>query len=237
MRTAALALTLGFLTTLSTGAAESVSNQLTEEDKAAGWQLLFDGKTTAGWHSFKKQAFPTNGWDVQDGWLHCRGKGGNEIISAAEFENFELEWDWKQAPGGNSGIKYFVTETRDSALGHEYQMIDDEREPDAKVANGKHVTASLYDVLKPERPPPIKPSREINHSRIVIKGNRVEHWLNGAKVLSYSCGSEAIKEAVARSKFKNVAQFGDKLKGHLLLQDHGSEVWFRNIRLRALDAD
>src|SRR5207302_5573293 len=113
------------------------------------WKILFDGKTTHGWRSFKKQSFPAHGWVVEDGWLHCLGQGGGDIISDGEFNNFELQWEWKQAPGGNSGVKYFITESRSSAIGHEYQMIDEEREPDAKQHEGKRVTAACYDVLKP----------------------------------------------------------------------------------------
>jgi hypothetical protein len=206
-------------------------NQLSAAEKAEGWKLLFDGSSTQGWRSFKKDSFPTNRWVVEDGWLHCLGKGGGEIISDAEFGDFELQWEWKQAPAGNSGVKYFITETRNSAIGHEYQLIDEEREPDAKQANGKRVTASLYDVLKPLSVATRRPG-EINESRILVKANHVEHWLNGAKVLEYECGSEAIREAVANSKFKNVSGFGYKIKGHILLQDHHSEVWFRNVKIR-----
>jgi hypothetical protein len=207
-------------------------NQLTDEEKAAGWKLLFDGKTTDGWRTFKKTTFPAKGWVVEDGWLHCLGKSGGDIISDVEFGDFELLWEWKQAEAGNSGVKYFVTESRDAALGHEYQMIDDEREPDAKLANGKRVTASFYDVLKPTVTPATKQPGEINQSRIVVKGNHVEHWLNGVKVLEYECGSEALKAAIAASKFKTTAGFGDKIQGHILLQDHHSEVWFRNVKIR-----
>jgi hypothetical protein len=209
-------------------------NQITEEEKAAGWRLLFDGKTTEGWRSFKKESFPSKGWSVEEGWLHGLGKGGGDIITDAEFDDFELQWEWKQAAKGNSGVKYFVTESRDSAIGHEYQMIDEQGEPDAKQARGKRVTAAVYDVLKLDRPAPTKPPGETNQSRIVVQGNQVEHWLNGVKVLEYSCGSEALKTAVALSKFKDVAGFGNKIKGHILLQDHHTEVWFRNLKIRQL---
>ena len=213
--------------------AAPVVNQLSDEEKAAGWKLLFDGKTTDGWRTFKKKSFPAKGWVVEDSWLHCLGKSGGDIISEGEFGDFELQWDWKQAEVGNSGVKYFVIETRDAALGHEYQMIDDERTPDAKLANGKRVTASFYDVLKPTVTPATKQPGEINQSRIVVKGNHVEHWLNGMKVLEYECGSEALKAAIAASKFNTTAGFGDKVQGHILLQDHHSEVWFRNVKIRA----
>jgi len=209
-------------------------NQITEEEKAAGWRLLFNAKTPEGWRTFKKKAFPSKGWVVEDGWMHCLGKGGGDIITDVEFDDFELQWEWRQGPKGNSGVKYFVTESRDSALGHEYQMIDEVGEPDAKQGSGKRVTAAFYDVLKLDRVAPTKPAGETNYSRIVVRGNRVEHWLNGVKVLEYSCGSEAIKAAVAQSKFKDVAGFGNKVKGHLLLQDHHTEAWFRNIKVREL---
>jgi 3-keto-disaccharide hydrolase len=225
----------GALALLLAGAAAVAApavNQLTEAEKAAGWKLLFDGKTTEGWHTFKKQTFPAKGWEVEDGWLHCLGKGGGDIVSDAEYGDFELTWEWKQVPDGNSGLKYFVTDTRPAALGHEYQMIDDERNGDAKLANGKRVTAAFYDVLKPTVTPPTRPPGEINESRVVVKGNHVEHWLNGVKVLEYECGSDAIKAAVAASKFKTTPGFADKLTGHILLQDHHSEVWFRNLKIR-----
>jgi hypothetical protein len=195
---------------------------------------LFDGKTTHGWRAFGNAAFPSKAWVAEDGWLHCLGKAGGDIISDAEFNDFELQWEWKQAPGGNSGVKYFVTESRKAPLGHEYQMIDDEREPDAKLAQGKRVTAAFYDVLAPTSKPPTKPQGEVNQSRIVVRGNHVEHWLNGKKVLEYECGSDALKTALAESKFKTTPGFGEKIKGHILLQNHHSEVWFRNIEIREL---
>jgi hypothetical protein len=212
-------------------------NQISAEEAAGHWKLLFDGKTTAGWRGFKKKSFPAKGWDVENDWLHCQVSGGGDIITDQEFNDFELTWEWKIAPEGNSGVKYFITEKRDSAIGHEYQMIDDQRNPDARVPGHSHVTASFYDVLKPEREVPVKGPGEINSSKILVKGNHVEHWINGVKVLEYSCGSETVREAVQRSKFKKVPNFGDKIPGHILLQDHHSEVWFRNIKLRELKAD
>ena len=218
-------------------AAEPAPNQLTEEEKQGGWTLLFDGKTNAGWRSFREKTFPKKGWVIENGWLHCLGKDGGDVISDAEFDNFELKWDWKQAKAGNSGVKYFVTEKRGTALGHEYQMIDDELNPDAKLHNGRRVTGSFYDVLKPDQTPGTKPPGEINHSRIVVKGNHVEHWLNGAKVLDYSTDSQATRDAVKESKFQKVAGFGEKIKGHILLQDHHSEVWFQNVKIRTVPAE
>jgi hypothetical protein len=218
----------------STRASESTPNQLTPQEKAEGWKLLFDGKTTQGWHSFKKQTFPSHGWVVEDGWLHCLGERGGDLLSDGQYDQFEIEWEWKLEPKGNSGLKYFVLDSRSSAIGHEYQMLDDALNPDGKLANGKRVTASFYDVLKPTVKPPTRPMGEINQSRVVVKGSHVEHWLNGVKVLEYECGSPEVKEAVAASKFKSMPGFGDRVKGHILLQDHESNVWFRSIKLRDL---
>jgi hypothetical protein len=224
---------LVLLAAIATLVPAAPANQLSDREKAAGWKLLFDGKTTQGWRTFKKQSFPEKGWVVEDDWLHCLGKGGGDIITDAEFDDFELQWEWKLAPAGNSGVKYFVLESRKNALGHEYQMLDDERAPGVRKGDGKQLTASFYGVLAPAHAQ-VKPPGEINSSRILIKGNHVEHWLNGQKVLEYECGSEAVKAGVAASKFNDTAGFGNKVKGHLLLQDHGSEVWFRNVRIREL---
>ena len=225
---------MGLSLALAAVAAEPAPNQLPSQEKAAGWKLLFDGQTTQGWHSFKKETFPAHGWVVEDGWLHCLGQRGGDVVSDGQYDQFELEWEWKLEPKGNSGLKYFVVDSRSSALGHEYQMLDDALNPDGKLANGKRVTASFYDVLKPTVKPPIRPMGEINQSRVVVKGNHVEHWLNGVKVLEYECGSPEVKEAVAASKFKTTSGFGDRVKGHILLQDHESNVWFRSIKLRDL---
>jgi len=204
------------------------ANQLTPEEKAAGWRLLFDGKTTAGWRSFKKQSFPAQGWVVADGCLKKVAKQrGGDIITVDEFNDFDLEWDWRLAPRANNGVKYFITEERNSAIGHEYQMIDD-----ALIRNPKGSTASFYEVLPPSPDKPLNPPGQWNHSRILVQGNHVEHWLNGAKVLEYELGSEPVKAGVAKSKFKDVKGFGTKIKGHILLTDHTDECCFRNIKVR-----
>lgn len=215
-------------------AGEAAPNQLTDQEKAAGWKLLFDGHTTHGWHTFKKTTFPSKGWLVEDGWLHCLGENGGDVVSEGTYEQFELTWEWKLAPKGNSGLKYFVFDSRPSALGHEYQMLDDDLHPDAKLGEGKRVTASFYDVLKPTVKPPSKPMGEINQSKVVVKGAHVEHWLNGVKVLDYELDSPALKAAIAKSKFKSTPDFGHRAPGHFLLQDHESNVWFRNIKVRDL---
>jgi len=214
----------------SSGAAE---NQLDSAERAAGWKLIFDGQTTTGWRSFKKPVFPTNGWVIKDGWLHCTGTGGGDIITDATFDNFEFSWEWRLATNGNSGVKYFITEKRNSPVGHEYQLIDNERNEDARLREGRRVTASLYDLLQPVGAQP-NPPEQINFSRLLVRGNHVEHWLNGIKVLEYECSSPALKEAVAGSKYRSIPGFGDKISGHLLLQDHHCQVWFRNLKIRPI---
>ena|SRR2546423_160643 len=212
------------------------SNHLSDMEKQSGWRLLFDGRTTKGWRGYKHTAMPAKGWKVEAGILtKVGGEHGGDIITEEKFDNFELSWEWRISPAGNNGLKYLVTEDRPSAPGHEYQMIDDTKNHDAKV--GPHrATGSFYDVLPPADDKPLKPAGEWNHSRVVIQGNHVEHWLNGKKVLEYELGSDAVKAAIAKSKFKNAPAFGEKIRGHIMLTDHGDECSFRNIRIRELPA-
>ena len=177
---------------------------------------------------------PAKGWKVEDGILKkIGGERGGDIITQETFDNFDLLWEWRISPAGNNGIKYFVTEDRPCAPGHEYQMIDDAKNPDAKV--GPHrATGSFYDVLPPADDKPLRPAGEWNQSRVLIQGNHVEHWLNGKKVLAYELGSDAVTRAVARSKFKNTPGFGEKIRGHIMLTDHHDECWFRNIKIQEL---
>jgi len=195
---------------------------------------LFNGKDLSGWRQYGKQAPPGEGWKVEDGILKKLAKvRGGDIITTNKFSDYDLTWEWRVAKGGNNGLKYLVSEQRTGAPGHEYQLIDDQGHADAK--NGaKRMTASFYDVLPPAETKPLKPAGEWNVSRILVQGNHVEHWLNGAKVLEYELGSDAVKQAVANSKFKNSPGFGDKIRGHIMLTDHGDEAWFRNIKMREL---
>ncbi len=215
--------------------AEGPNNQLTQEEKAAGWKLLFDGTSINGWRSVGKPDAPKEGWVAQDGELRLikKGgvKGGGDIITNEMFTDFELTWDWKISPGGNSGVKYNLPNA-DKNVGCEYQLLDDEKHPDAKLHDGKRITASLYDVIAPAADKKLNPAGEWNHSRILVSGNHVEHWLNGGKVVSCDFGSDEMKKLIAESKFKGVEGWGVKTKSPILLQDHGNEVTFRNIKIR-----
>jgi hypothetical protein len=217
--------------------AQSANFGVTAVEKAAGWKPLFNGQSLQGWRLYNKKAEPGAGWKAEDGVLKklAKEKGG-DIITEAAFDNFDFTWEWRVAPGGNNGVKYLVTEQRPSAPGHEYQLIDDSGHPDGKLG-AKRQTASFYDVLPPGKEKVLKPAGEWNSSRILLQDNHVEHWLNGAKVLEYELASEAVKAAVANSKFKNAAGFGTKIKGHIMLTDHGDEAWFRNLKIRELKAN
>ncbi len=222
--------------TAAAGSSAPALNQLTAAETKAGWRLLFDGTTTKGWRGFKKTDFPTDRWVVRDGaLLHVAtgtgdSHGGGDIVTVDTFSDFDLRFDWRVAPGGNSGVKYFVTEDREGPIAHEFQVLDDARHPDAKVGPHRQ-TAAFYDVLPPAADKPLNPAGEWNHSGVLVRGAHVEHWLNGRKVLEYELGSPEVEAAIAKSKFKDVAGFGTKIRGRILLQDHGDEVAFRNIKI------
>jgi len=214
-------------------------NTLSGAERTAGWRLLFDGKTTNGWRGFKKDGFPTQGWAVADGCLKKGPTGAGDSLGAGDivtrdtFGDFDLRFEWRVAAGGNSGVKYFVTEERAGPIAHEYQVLDDTGHPDAKVGTHRQ-TAAFYDVLAPSpTAKELKPVGQFNQSRVLVRGNHVEHWLNGAKVLEYELGSPELKAAIAKSKFKDVAGFGTKIEGRILLQDHGDEVCYRNLKIQA----
>ena len=221
-------------------------NILTVAEKAAGWQLLFDGRTLEGWRGYGIQGVPP-GWEVKDGTLRsvatasgaARLSGahpqGIDLITVRKFTDFELSWDWRVSYGGNNGVKYFVTETRPSAPGHEYQVMDDVGDPSRPWRAEVHRVASFYDVVPPAEDKPMRPAGVWNTSRIVVRGDMVEHWLNGVNVLVYELGSEQVKAGIARSKFKDEPGFGQKITGPILLvatTQPGRECWIRNLKIR-----
>ena len=217
-------------------------NTLTADEKAAGWRLLFDGRTTDGWRGYNRVDFPTAGWVVDAGTLkHVTvpaGQAANagDIITRDAFTNFELQLDWKITPGGNSGIKYLVDEalakTGHAGVSFEMQVLDDERHPDAKLGkDGNRTAGGVYDLFPPSAHT-AKPVGEWNRVRIVVNNGQVQHWLNGTKVVEFELGSPRLKAAIAESKFRTTAGFGEVRRGHILLQDHGDEVWFRDIKIR-----
>ena len=219
---------------LALAAISPLRAELTDAEKAAGWKLLFNGKDLSGWRMFNKQTPPGSGWQVIDGILTKPAKvpGGN-IVTTESFTDYELVWEWKIAAKGNNGLKYLIEEKRGGAPGPEYQMLDDSGHPDAKVGP-KRQTAALYDILPPAAEKKLKAPGEWNESKILVKGNQVEHWLNGAKVLSYELGSEELKAAIAKSKFKTAADFGEKVTSPIMITDHSDEVSFRTIKIHPL---
>ena len=209
-------------------------NALTDAEKSAGWKLLFDGQTLNGWQPVGKAGAPVTGWVVRDGVLfHGKGAGGGDIVTAENFENFELTWEWKIGEVGNSGLKYNLPDAK-KGVGFEYQMIDDEKHPDGIRGGKLHQTAALYDLIEPSAERRVKPVGEWNESRVLVQGNHVEQWINGVKSVAFEMGGEELKALVAKSKFKGVAGFGLKAKSPILLQDHGDEVSVRSIKLRVL---
>jgi hypothetical protein len=206
---------------------------LTDAEKQSGWKLLFDGATTEGWRGLGRDEFPKDIWEVKDGCLHCRGgKNADDLVTVEKHENFELSFEWMVPKSmGNSGLKYRVQEEKGKgfAFGCEYQCQFD---PDLE---GKDASGSLYDVLPPTGKK-LLPMGEFNQSRIITNGNHVEHWLNGVKVVEFEFWSDSFKAAVAKSKFKGSPIWAKDPKGYITLQDHGDEVWFRNLKIHDLPA-
>jgi len=214
-------------------------NTLTPKEKEEGWKLLFNGKNLDGWTSVGKDTPPSFGWEIKDGILTVKKEGdkqGGDIITQEQFSDFELLVDFKITEGANSGIKYFFTRYKEGGwLGLEYQILDDERHPDAKMGrDGNRLQAGLYDMLAPKNKQD-KPIGEWNQARIVAKGSKVTHYLNGKEVLSFDRKSDSYRKAWELSKYnKSVPMFGDVEKGHILLQDHGDVLSFRNVKIRVL---
>ena len=206
-------------------------NALTELERAAGWELLFDGQTTKGWRGLGGAPVPPS-WSVRDGCLVLqRGGGGAELVTDRAYGDFELELEWKVTRGANSGIKYRVPEASTSLLGPEYQILDVAH---AESAGPLTSSAALY-ALRGAENAVLRPTGAFNHTRIVARKNSLEHWLNGKRVLTMEIGSDEWQRAVAASKFAETPGFGTTPRGLIGLQDHGDEVWFRSIRVRDLE--
>ena len=242
------------LTALSLGVAGQPQNSLTEAEKLAGWQLLFDGSTSTGWEGFQNTPFPATSWAIEDGAIRTLAdNSGGDIVTVSEFENFELVFDWKLVKGGNSGVKYLVQKAWASpgyrphlsadakrrsmlrATGPEYQLLDDDNLNRRRRGWEYSSSGSLYLLYKPIQDKPVRAAGEWNTSRIVVSGTHGEHWLNGVKILEYEFNSPDFLARVEQTKFKRVPGFGFKGPGHIALTHHNHPVWYRNIKIRALD--
>jgi hypothetical protein len=225
------ALVLGLAAALVMAAAPAFAadNELTPAEKAGGWKLLFDGKTTAGWKGFKTAA-PDAGWKVADGVIGPTPKLSKDIVTKADYENFELTFDWKISPKGNSGVMIHVIPVGEETYnsGPEYQILDN--------AHGEappQQAGSLFALVAPSKDM-TKPVGEFNHGKIVVDHGKVQHWLNGEKVVDYDMNSADFKARVANSKFRQWPQFATGKTGAIALQMHGDPVWFKNIKIKVL---
>ena len=226
-------------------------NTLTAPERAQGWQLLFDGKTFAGWRGLGYDSVPTAHWRVVDGSIMKIASGnvpkmpdgqpanGGDLMTVDTFRDFELSFQWKATPAMNSGVKYNVSEefslehaSNHAALGFEYQLIDDSLNDDNKIPS--HRAGSLYDLIEPNSAKHLVPVGQWNTSRIVFRGSHGEHWLNDAKIVDFDLGTPFMDAALARSKYRTISGFADRRAGHIILQDHGDEIYFRNLKIRPL---
>ena len=226
-------------------------NTLTGAEQAAGWRLLFDGTTFNGWRGLGYDSVPTAHWKIENGTIRKLADGqvprlpdgqpaaGGDLMTRDTFRDFELSWEWKISRAGNSGVKYNVSEEismaaapNHAALGFEYQMLDDSLHEDNKVPS--HRAGALYDLIPPNANKVLKPVGEWNSSTIFFRGNHGEHWLNGKKVVDFDLGTTVMDSLLKASKYRDIKGFADKRAGHIVLQDHVDEVFFRSIKIRRL---
>jgi hypothetical protein len=222
------------------------------DQEGGEWTVLFDGKSFDGWRGLGREGIPEGHWVIEDGDIRKLASGavpragdgqplvGGDLISVETYRDFELAFEWKVSPGGNSGIKYNVSESMSTgappayaALGFEYQILDDDLHPDA-LAGANRTAGALYDLIPPGPGKELRPVGSFNEGRIVFRGGHGEHWLNGAKVLEFDIESPGFAAALASSKYEPIHGFAELRAGHIVLQDHGDDVWFRNIRIREL---
>lgn len=222
----------------------AIPNFISKREKREGWKLLWDGKTTNGWRGAKLEVFPEKGWSIDDGILKVQKSDGGEstnggdIVTIRPYKNFILKVDFKITEGANSGIKYFVDTSLNkgvgSAIGCEFQILDDNKHPDAKLGvNGNRTLGSLYDLIPAPADKPYL-SGAFNTAMVVVNGNHVEHWLNGVKIVEYDRNNQMWNALVDYSKYKDWSDFGNAEQGLILLQDHGDEVLFKNIKIKEL---
>ncbi len=219
-------------------------NTLTPEEKDQGWMLMFDGETTRGWKSYNGESFPEAGWTIEDGALKCIGSGkgeaggeGGDIIYDEKLEDFLFKFEWKISEGGNSGVFYLAQETPGEPIwksAPEYQILDNERHPDAMLGeNGNRQAGSLYDLI-PADPQNAKPAGEWNTGQILVYQGTVVHYMNGEKVLEYHLGTSDWEKMIEESKFSEFPEFGKHFEGYIGLQDHGNDVWYRSMKLKKM---
>jgi hypothetical protein len=244
MRTLLMTLILVAITA-GTFSQDKNMNTLSKKEKKEGWVLLFNGKTTDGWRGYDKAAFPEKGWVVEDGTLHVIGSsrgeaggGGGDLLYDKKYRNFELSLEWKVSEGGNSGIFYLAQEIPGEPVwksAPEMQILDNEKHPDAKLGvNGNRMAGSLYDLI-PGDPKAVKPAGEWNKVEIMVYKGTVVHFVNGKQVLEYHLWTEDWNNMVKNSKFKDYSWFLDTAEeGYIVLQDHGDDVWFRNIKIKEM---
>lgn len=233
---------------------EAAPNTLTDAEREAGWTLLFDGESFDGWTGLGREAIPEGHWVIEDGTIRKVDSGevptaedgqpleGGDIMTEATYRDFEFAFEWKASEAGNSGVKYNVSESLSTAhdppyaaLGFEYQVLDDDRHPDGEAPN--HRSSALYDLIEANDRKALRPVGEWNEARIVFDGNHGEHWLNGEKVVEYDLESARFDSLFAASKYTDIEGFRTRRAGHIVLQDHSDDFWFRNIKIRELPAE